>query len=49
MSAPVADSVTAVPAQIVALDADTSGNAFTSIVMVSVVALIQFVDSPITV
>ena len=45
MSAPVADKVTAVPAQVVALPAATCGSVFTSIVMVWLM-LIQPCDSP---
>ena len=48
MSAPVADSVTAVPAQVVGLDVATCGRALTSIVIVWVV-LAQPNDSPLIV
>jgi hypothetical protein len=37
VSAPLADNVTAVPAQVVAFDTASVGNALTSIVIVSVV------------
>lgn len=45
VSAPVADKVTRLPAQVVALDADTVGNVLTLIVIVSVL-LAQLDDSP---
>ncbi len=48
MSAPLAVNTTGLPAHVVALDADTVGKVFTSIVIVSVV-LAQPCSSPVIV